>query len=391
MSRLVRSLTAARAVAVTTIALTAFAGLGSLSTLSSASVTPRSTSGPTVHRLDSISCPTSGFCMAVGTGIDHISSTDVTSAVLEYTGGSWKTAEFANPSSNATNWQTVSCSSATFCVAAGVTTKNVVAVAEYTGSWSLFRNVSITYDAHASVMQASCSGTFCFVTGYANAEVIKVSGSTVGQVALPVPAGDSTQDIGVWCHSPTDCRVTGYASGSSGTVNLEFTWDGKAFSPWSAAVDSGVIGSPLECSSTSFCVEWNALLKPNVLGVEHYNGSTWSAEATSFSGADSLAVPAGFSCLSSSWCAQVGYFYNSAMTSFLPMAYIMGGSSWKASTLPNIGHFGFLTGVGCSSSADCYAVGMYTKNTSMNGAKYVPDLLHYNGSSWSSVTVSGLG
>jgi len=344
-----------------------------------------------VGRLDSISCPTSTFCMAVGQGLDKISSTDVTNAVLEYTGGSWKTAEFANPSSSTTNWQTVSCTSASFCLAVGATTLNKVAVAEYNGSsWTLLRSVSITYVADSPVMQASCSGTYCLVTGYANAEVMKVSGSSVTQVALPVPSGDTTQNIGVWCDNSTYCRVAGWAAGSAGTANLDFIWDGSAFRNSSAPVDSGVLGISLACTATTFCLTWDAYLKANVMGVEHFDGSTWAAETTSFSGSDSLSVAAGFSCVSPTWCLQGGYYYNSGLTSFLPMAYIMTGSTWKASALPTLGHFGFLTGVACTSSTDCYAVGMYTTSKTLSGAKYTPDLLHYDGSAWTSIKVSGL-
>jgi len=36
-------------------------------------------------------------------------------------------------------------------------------------------------------------------------------------------------------------------------------------------------------------------------------------------------------------------------------------------------------------------VGMYTTATSLSGAKYLPELLHYTGTSWASVNVSGLG
>ncbi len=330
--------------------------------------------------------------MAVGEGIDRISSTDVTNAVLELTGGAWKTAEFANPSATTTNWQTVSCSSSSFCVAVGATTLNEVAVAEYNGSsWTLFRSVSIAYDPHSSVMQASCRGTFCLVTGYANAEVIKVSGSAVSQVAIPVPSGDTTENLGVWCDNATYCRVAGWASGSGGTVNLDFIWDGTDFGDSSAAVDSGVIGISLTCTATTFCVAWDAYLKADVMGVEAFNGKTWSAETTAFGGSDPLSVGAGFSCVSTTWCLEGGYYYNSGLTSFLPMAYIMTGSTWKASSLPSLGHFGFLTGVSCLSSTDCYAVGMYTTATSLSGAKYLPELLHYTGTSWASVNVSGLG
>ena len=391
MPKTTRQSIATRVIALAAPVLLTACLFGASATTVSASTGTASTGTAKVGRLDSISCPTTTFCMAVGSGSDRLSPTNVTNAVLEYDNGTWFTAPFANPSSTDTNWQTVSCSSPTFCVAAGVTAGLDVAVAEFTGTWTVFRGSTIHYGQFASSMQASCSGDVCVIGGYANASTLIVTDSSVSSEALPVPGGDTVKDMGFWCGSTKLCRAAGYATDSKGvTVNLTFAWDGTSWSTWGKQTYAGVLGTPLECSTSSFCITWNALLKANVMSIDHYNGSTWSVENTSFTGHEPDTDPAALSCVSSTFCVQAGQFYNNDATSFLPMAYVMSGSTWRMSNLPTIGKFGWLAGVSCASTTDCYAVGMYTTNATVAGATWLSELLHYNGSSWARITVSGL-
>jgi hypothetical protein len=342
----------------------------------------------TIGQLDGVSCPTTTFCVAVGQGDDVLSSTSKTNAILEYRSGTWSTAELA--SSPDTIWQTVSCSSSSWCVAAGVTSGNLVAVAYYNGSWTIFPGVTTKYQSFAYAMQVSCSGTLCMIAGYSNTDVMKVQDASLTQEQFPTPGGDTFQSEGVWCGSATLCRLTGYAMSSAGDKSVEFEWNGTSWATWPPKVSSGLLGAPLGCSAAAFCVTWNVNETTNHMSVETYAGSAWTASSAAYTGHESGTEPTGFSCIGSTFCLQTGFFYNSAFTAFLPMAYVLKGTTWSLSTLPTLGKFAYLSSGSCASTTDCYAVGMSTKSTTLNGAKWTPVLLHYTGTSWASVAVAGL-
>jgi hypothetical protein len=276
-------------------------------------------------------------------------------------------------------------------VAAGVTDANIVAVAYYNGTWSIFQGVVTKYHSVSYAMEASCSGTTCMIDGYSNTETLKINGASLSQPQLPIAAADSVQDEGVWCGSATMCRLTGYAETSTGDVNVEFTWNGTDWAKWSVPVDAGILGTPLECGTSTFCVTWDVEETSSQMSVDTYGGSNWAAHSTGYTGHESGTEPAGFSCVGSGFCLQTGFFYNSDFTAFQPMAYVMHGSTWSLDNLPALGKNAFLTGASCASTTDCYAVGMYTTSSSLSGAMWLPELLHYDGTSWSSVTVNGLG
>jgi hypothetical protein len=347
------------------------------------------TTVPTVGRLDGVSCPSTSFCVAVGQGSDSLSKTSKTNAILEYRSGAWSTVGL--PGSSDTNWQTVSCTSASWCVAAGVTSGNLVAVAYYNGSWTVFPGVTTKYQSFAYSMQVSCSGTLCMIAGYSNTSVMKVEGASLTQEQFPTPSGDTFQGEGVWCGSATLCRLTGYAMSSAGDSSLEFEWNGTSWAKWPPKVNSGLLGAPLGCSAAAFCVTWDVDETTNHMSVETYAGTSWAASSIAYTGHESGSEPTAFSCVGSTFCLQAGFFYNNGFTAFLPMAYVLKGTTWTLSTLPSLGKFAFLTGASCASTTDCYAVGMSTTSATVSGAKWRPVLLHYTGTSWASVTVAGLG
>ncbi|MCL4448303.1 MAG: IPT/TIG domain-containing protein [Actinobacteria bacterium] len=228
------------------------------------------------NSLNSVSCPSATFCVAV----------DGNGNALTYNGTSW-----SSPTNiDGTNQlHSVSCVSASFCMAVGG--GNVLT---YNGtSWSAPTNI----DGTNWLYSVSCVSTsFCMaVDSNGNALTYNGTSWTSSQIG--------TNSIGsVSCVSTSFCAAVG-------GVNA-LTYNGTS---WSTPNYIDVPGfSSVSCVSTSFCVAVDG--RGNALT---YNGTSWSAPA-SIDGTNSLSS---VSCVSASFCAAVDWGGN-ALTygsgSFVP-------------------------------------------------------------------------
>jgi hypothetical protein len=213
----------------------------------------------------SVSCPSASFCVAV----------DVNGNTVTFNGSSWS----APASIDGTNvLSSVSCPSAAFCAAVDVNGNTV----NYNGSsWSAPSSI----DSGHVLSSVSCpSSSFC------------VAVDSVGRAV---------------------------------------TFNGSSWSA-PASIDGTNVLSSVSCPSASFC----AAVDRNGNAVT-FNGSSWSAP-TSIDGTYSLSS---VSCPSASFCAAVDVHF-SALT--------FNGSSWSAPVPVVIGP---LRSVSCPSVAFCVAVG----------------------------------
>jgi hypothetical protein len=114
---------------------------------------------------------------------------------------------------------------------------------------------------------------------------------------------------------------------------------------------------------------------------EQWNGTAWSIKSTpNPAGAQSTAL-SGLSCTSSTACTAVGAYKNSS-SKWLPFAEVWNGTEWTIQTMPGpVGaETSTLESVSCTSSAACTAVGNYY----YYGGKNIRATLveRWNGTEW---------
>ena len=142
------------------------------------------------------------------------------------------------------------------------------------------------------------------------------------------------------------------------------------------------------CVSSDFCVAVGAFGTTSALNtlVETFNGTSWSiVPSPTPTGIDALD---GVSCTSSSFCLAVGLSMNQDLQ-FRSFSEVFSGSKWSIVPSPNPGSGdNLLTGVACSSSSSCVAVGAYDNGTDAPSRTLAAT---FNGSSWSVVSSPNSG
>jgi hypothetical protein len=230
-------------------------------------------------------------------------------------------------------FESVSCPSATFCIAVDSTGY----ASNYNGSsWSSLSDID--EGESQFLQQVSCpSAKFCVAVDETG-EALTYNGSSWSSpsVISPLPS--------VSCPSASFCA----AVGDEGNA---LTYNGSSWSSPSDVDGSNGFES-VSCPSASFCVavdyEGNALT---------YNGSSWSSP----SDVDGSNTLTSVSCPSASFCVAVDYEGN---------ALTYNGSSWLSPS--DIDGSTYLNSVSCPSTSFCVAV------------DHEGNALTYNGSSWSS-------
>jgi hypothetical protein len=244
-----------------------------------------------------ISCPTVGFCVAVGyESIGVVGNTEVAQKTLieTYNGRSWSVTPSPNP---------------------GVSTKKVKPCTS--PSALKCETVQPPADGADRLSGVSCATrSVCVAVGQATSVADYPSGqplietyrnSTWSAVHSPtVPGGGDLQ--GVSCVGPRFCE----AVGSSGSATLVEVFDGKSWS---------VVPSPNE--TTTF-----------------YN------------------LLSGVSCASAFSCQAVGYYFVSKAAGESPLAESLTRTGWTLDSVASPPGGGQLDGISCATSNSCAAVGV---------------------------------
>jgi hypothetical protein len=227
--------------------------------------------------LAAVSCPSSSFCAAVDTG----------GRAISFNGSAWSAPVAVDTTRNALI--AVSCTSAAFCVAGDGGGNGFV----YNGStWSA--PITINHNSNQEAIGGiSCVSTsFCVAAGQAGTIEISTSGGSVWSAPIQIGTNNLTA---VSCPSVSFCVAVDVAGNA-------YTYNGTAWSPAAAidTVNGQISGGSLDsvsCASSSFCVAIDG--RENVV---MFNGNTWSAPASLESGAS---LRPAVSCPSSSFCMAV--------------------------------------------------------------------------------------
>ena len=371
--------------------------------------TPPNPTGGSFSTLDGVSCASSTACTAVGYSVD--SSFDRLTLAERWNGTGWTIQTTPNVTGQPFSVLSgVSCASATACTAVGSSYGHLYAgLAPFTErwngtSWSLQSTPNATRGA-ASLGGVSCpSATACISVG--SAAVIVSGGNYFGGSyfvtvaerwagtkwslqSTPNPAG-ATYSAGlhaVSCTSTAACTAVGSFTNSAGNIApLAERWTGTSWSieaaPSPAGQGYGVLNA-VSCSSATDCTAVGSSLQ-NLASTtseplaEHWNGTSWSIEATPKPNGSANNSLTGVSCTSATACTAVG-LASTGGGQGVTLAERWNGTSWTIQSTPNpTGARGSdLLDVSCTSATACTAVGGY--GSSANSGTLAE---RWNGTSW---------
>jgi YD repeat-containing protein len=317
-------------------------------------------------RLVSVSCATAEDCTAVGY---YVASGQHLPLAEHFDGEGWTLKSAPNPSGATQAYlESVSCPSSGFCLATGHYTASAVEhpLAEtWNGSaFSVASGAKSGKFGAATLPGASCaSATDCWAVGRSHptpAEEQAATGTYEEEAWEAYVAEEYERAEELW-------QKAEEAAAELVPQALAEHFDG---STWSTAALPSYPRSliAVSCPSSSFC----AALGAEGMRVERFDGSAWSAETAPQPPAGYSAYLKAISCTSSTACTAVGHYtpksesewwwWNSA-----PLAEHFDGSAWAAEQTTDPAevfehdewHEGYLHSVSCSTASACAATGYF--------------------------------
>ena len=300
----------------------------------------------------------------------------------------------------------VSCPSAETCVAVGNYQSGgelPMANTWNKGQWSAKALPYPEGGNHVALTGVTCASTnACFAVGYETKTAgirVPVADRMSGagewsEVPVSLPPGATEAGLqGVSCTSSTQCVAVGVSmtcssppcSNGEGTQspfallwNEGSGWTVQELNP-PEATKAGLEG--VSCPAANYCVAvgFSELNGAKTALTETWNGSTtWSpvtAHAPPQGGSFILGL-SGVSCSSTSACTAVGTYASSGGDASLVERW--NGTAWSLQSAANTGHPEDLAGVSCAGPQECTAVGYYEPN-----GIWVAMVQSWNGSAWS--------
>lgn len=290
-------------------------------------------------QLNGVSCPTTTFCVAVGSQTASYANRQP----LIESGAPANPVIVSLPSDYTGNLNSVSCASSTFCVAVG------------------------TYSPEAGT-------TLPLVETY--------NGSSWSIATTTAPSSPPLDLKGVSCPTTTFCMAVGLSSGENSSL-LTFTesWNGTSWSTTPSPNAPGFYQDQLfsvSCPSTTMCMavgtDTGASDLPQTLA-EAFNGTTWSIvsspnESASSSNESVTNSLSGVSCPTANSCMAVGGYSTSTYphqpdgTSGQTLAESFNGTAWSIVPSANADGMDGLEGISCITAGMCVAVGFTDLGTS---------------------------
>jgi len=270
--------------------------------------------------LNEVSCVSESFCVAVGSY--ELQGTDIDlTLVLTWNGTSWTQATSPSPG-QFPNLRSVSCVSAEWCIAVGeyyFQQNNDALVLLWNGSvWTqvLTSVVATTSGVDLEINSVSCVSTsFCTAVGWYNLQpnnassvhqtlVFSWDGTIWSVVESPNIGNEDNELYSVSCVTASSCVAVGIAAGET----LVLSWNGAAWTPVTSPSpgEDGVYLNSVSCVTASSCVAVGFIVA-DLTFVMSWDGNTWttvpSPNVDPENPADHLSS---VSCVNSSWCVAVG-------------------------------------------------------------------------------------
>jgi hypothetical protein len=315
---------------------------------------------PTPPYLDAVACRGASFCIAVG-------SEQSQPFAARYDGAAWT----PTPTPAVTNGALagVACTSPTNCFAVGSLGpygKSATLIERWNGSsWQIVSNPNRS--GSNELTSVSCvSASFCVAAGWrintVGSELTLVeqwNGNGWKIVSSPNFHGypyDVSRLMGISCATAKQCFAVGATADNDSLDHFIIRWNGRAWSISArqpSAVAQQVVLTGVACPTASACTAVGHTDSVSVVEKDHWNGSKWKlteGKTPPNNNYDDRAFNA-VSCTSATACLAVGSEYSS-----YPYAQRWNGSSWRQTSPPQPSVSGF-AGVSCTAADDCYAVG----------------------------------
>jgi hypothetical protein len=324
--------------------------------------------------LAGVSCASTTACAAVGMNGPYGTLAEA------WNGKTWTIEPTPNPSGGIfSQLAGVSCTSAKTCTAVGGGGHTSAEV--WNGqTWAIKPTPNPTGSESGSLSGVSCTSvTACTAVGYylnssnTNLTLAEAwNGKTWTIETTPNPKGIGDL-YGVSCISATACTAVG-ASGlrNYGNTNLTLAeaWNGRTWTIEPTPNPNGSRESSLyavSCSSANACTAVGTYKSSDTARasrtlVEAWDGEKWAIETSPNQNRAQVPQLSAVSCTSPSACTAVGTYVIGADSHMLVEAW--NGKKWAIETTPNPtgAQETVLSGVSCTSTAACTAVGGYYDN-----------------------------
>ncbi len=350
------------------------------------------------NSLAAVSCPSATSCTAVG----HYTTASGKPLTLgeRWNGTAWSVQATRNPAGTTdSKLAGVSCTSASFCMAAGETTDafgtQVVLAERWNGSGWAIQSVRKPSTAGSRFEAVACpSSSVCTAVGQKVNSfgaplplAERWNGTGWAIQTTPNPSGFNSDLTGVDCATATVCTAVGVSVSDTVIRYLAERWiQGSGWSvqttPRPAGLDHQFAG--VSCASATMCVAVGQYLTPPesvirvTAGELWVSGSGWSIQSTANPVGARAVFLAAVDCSSASACTAAGSIHRDVGPP-LTLAERWNGTTWTLQTPPNPPDYNsFFTGISCPSATVCTAVG-----TSFRPENTKTLAEQWNGSSWS--------
>jgi len=427
-----------RAACAALLSLAAAAGLPLAAAGSAAGqqLTPRAASGQAAARVTAASIPQPGHharqllgvrcasrrdCWAVGW---FAGSHSTRSQALHWNGSAWARVATPDPGTLATVLQSVTCTSHANCWAVGSATDGtsndqtpVLTVAMHWNGhlWSVVPTPNpagaTSGDVNGLQSVACVSAADCWAVGSSGGSA---SGSPSHNVALhwngrrwsAVPAPDRLAGNGLFsvrCTRSSDCWAVGDTGGflhpcCFSEFDVALRWNGRTWTPAPTPKPGKGIRALLgvSCTSSTNCWAVGAAGgindSPILNQALHWNGRAWALVHTpnpSGTRRNDQNILQAVACPAARNCWAVG-FHDTGFATSQPVrneALHWNGSSWTRILTPQPGGTvqfanNHLYAVTCTSTANCWAVGYFSRSAEVPHHDRMNQILHWDGSRW---------
>jgi hypothetical protein len=354
-----------------------------------------------------VGCTSTRACTAVGSELNSDTSDDTLTLAETWNGTAWSIEKTANPGPATFSLMSgVACISARACTSVGTsydpTPGRYFALAEaWNGTaWSIEKTPDRKGSIGANLSGVACPSTStCIAVGSYNtaadvgstfslAEVTNGTTWSIQKTPNPPSAGSALSSVA--CSSPDACTAVGfYLTGRTRDpgffVTLAEGWNGTTWAiEQTANADatanflSGVAcTAPDECTAVGNSETGS---RQSTLA-ETWNGTSWSIQKTPNPKGFAVSTLTGVACTSSRACTAVGFSANSTGGDSATLAERWNGKSWAIEETPNLPGSSAISfsGIACPSAHACAAVGTY--DDSSGDAVALAET--WNGSSWS--------
>lgn len=349
--------------------------------------------------LYAVTCISDSQCWAVG---DFFTSSIIDRTLTEeWDGSSWAIVDSPNTSATANdNLRAVVCTSGLQCWAAGSSSESggtdQALIEEWNGSsWTVSSTPAPAETGYLNGITCASDSECWSVGAFGNpSQTLVEQWDGNSWASVPSPNGTTAQNntlTAVTCPSSSQCWAVGYAGFPFQGVTLIEHWDGESWKlvPSPNQNVSGQQAGALAdvwCVSASQCWAVGSYVESNIdqTLIEQWDGSSWSIVPSPNSSPSQDNALDAVTCLSGSDCWAAGDYYDANTNFPTPQTLIehWDGTSWVIVPSPNVDNTNVLTGITCTSSSDCWAVGYHEQ-----GINFSRTLVqHWDGTSWSAVT-----